>query len=198
MDDVAGFLGAARSQTPAALPGGELDTAVRTILFTDIESSTALTQRLGDEASMDLIRFHDSVVRDALEAQRPGDQAHRRWHHVFLRRCLRRSAMRPRDPACARRACRTRSGDAVTGPHRPQLGGAGRGAQRSLRRLGSARPPSLRPGRARTDPCLPPSFASFASARTCHSTPWATGASRASTSRCPSLRCHGSQRASAG
>ncbi len=76
MDDVAGFMGAAISQTPAALPGGELDTAVRTILFTDIESSTALTQRLGDEASMDLIRFHDSVVRDALAAQRGQEIKH--------------------------------------------------------------------------------------------------------------------------
>lgn len=37
-----------------------------TILFTDIESSTALTQRLGDSAAQDVLHEHNVIVRDAL------------------------------------------------------------------------------------------------------------------------------------
>ena len=40
--------------------------AFRTILFTDIQGSTALTQRLGDEHAMQVLRTHNEVVRDAL------------------------------------------------------------------------------------------------------------------------------------
>lgn len=47
---------------------GKRDSAIRTILFTDIVGSTALTQRLGDEAAMDLLHAHDKIVRDALSA----------------------------------------------------------------------------------------------------------------------------------
>ena len=47
---------------------GTTDTvAPQTIMFTDMESSTALTQRLGDEAAQDVVREHDSTVRAALE-----------------------------------------------------------------------------------------------------------------------------------
>jgi class 3 adenylate cyclase len=41
-------------------------TAFRTVLFTDIHASTALTQRLGDIDAMRVLRRHDEVVRDAL------------------------------------------------------------------------------------------------------------------------------------
>ncbi len=41
---------------------------VYTILFTDVESSTALTQRLGDAKARDLLREHERVVREALKA----------------------------------------------------------------------------------------------------------------------------------
>ncbi|OGO52405.1 MAG: hypothetical protein A2148_05770 [Chloroflexi bacterium RBG_16_68_14] len=37
-----------------------------TILFTDITSSTALTQRLGDAKAQELLRAHNTIVRDAL------------------------------------------------------------------------------------------------------------------------------------
>ena len=43
-----------------------LDTAIRTVLFTDIVESTSLTQRVGDQAAMEIIDFHDTVVRNAL------------------------------------------------------------------------------------------------------------------------------------
>jgi class 3 adenylate cyclase len=44
------------------------DPGIRTILFTDIVSSTLLTQRLGDEAAMELLGRHDTIVRGALTA----------------------------------------------------------------------------------------------------------------------------------
>ena len=42
--------------------------AVRTILFTDVEGSTALTGRLGDAKARDLLREHERIVREALKA----------------------------------------------------------------------------------------------------------------------------------
>jgi class 3 adenylate cyclase len=39
-----------------------------TILFTDITDSTALTQRLGDAKAQELLRAHNSIVREALRA----------------------------------------------------------------------------------------------------------------------------------
>ena len=55
----------------ALLPGGKVDArdpGIRTVMFTDIVDSTSLTQKLGDEVAMELLRIHDSVVRDALKA----------------------------------------------------------------------------------------------------------------------------------
>ena len=40
---------------------------LRTILFTDVEGSTALTERLGDAKARDLLREHESITREALE-----------------------------------------------------------------------------------------------------------------------------------
>jgi class 3 adenylate cyclase/pimeloyl-ACP methyl ester carboxylesterase len=42
--------------------------AFRTILFTDIVGSTALTQRLGDVKSREILREHERMVREALSA----------------------------------------------------------------------------------------------------------------------------------
>jgi class 3 adenylate cyclase/pimeloyl-ACP methyl ester carboxylesterase len=39
-----------------------------TILFTDLASSTAITQRLGDAVAQDLVRAHNEIVRSALAA----------------------------------------------------------------------------------------------------------------------------------
>jgi class 3 adenylate cyclase len=49
------------------------ETAFRSILFTDIEGSTALTQRLGDSGAMQVLRRHDDIVRSALR-QAEGDE----------------------------------------------------------------------------------------------------------------------------
>ncbi len=62
------------------MPGGkpdERDPGIRTVLFTDIVGSTNLTQQLGDEAAMDLIHLHDTVVRNAL-----GDSDGREVKHM--------------------------------------------------------------------------------------------------------------------
>jgi class 3 adenylate cyclase len=57
------FMGGIASHRP-----GEpyVETAFRTILFTDIEGSTRLTQQLGDARAMSLLRSHDEIVREAL------------------------------------------------------------------------------------------------------------------------------------
>jgi class 3 adenylate cyclase len=65
-----GFLGGVEvNEAGAALVPGtadERDPGIRTILFTDIVESTALTQQMGDEAVMALLDLHDTVVRNAL------------------------------------------------------------------------------------------------------------------------------------
>ena len=40
--------------------------AFRAIMFTDMQDSTAQTQRLGDDAAMKLLRQHNSIIRNAL------------------------------------------------------------------------------------------------------------------------------------
>ena len=52
------------------------DPGIRTVLFTDIVGSTALTQRLGDEAAMAFLEIHDTIVRDALSASHGREMKH--------------------------------------------------------------------------------------------------------------------------
>jgi class 3 adenylate cyclase len=65
-----GFLGGVEVNEAGAalLPGAtnERDPGIRTVLFTDVVDSTALTQTLGDEAALAILGVHDSIVRDAL------------------------------------------------------------------------------------------------------------------------------------
>jgi class 3 adenylate cyclase len=59
VDEVASSVAAERpSLRPAAAPDGTV-----TILFSDIEGSTALNERLGDVRWLELLREHNSVVR---------------------------------------------------------------------------------------------------------------------------------------
>ena len=65
------FMGSSETNTAGAvvLPGGsadDRDPGIRSILFTDIVGSTAMTQQLGDEVAMELLAVHDKIVRDAL------------------------------------------------------------------------------------------------------------------------------------
>jgi class 3 adenylate cyclase len=60
------FLDEGREQGPAAqAPAAG---AFRTILFTDVEGSTALTQRVGDAKAREVLRTHERIVREALKA----------------------------------------------------------------------------------------------------------------------------------
>ncbi len=67
------FLGSAETDASGAvlLAGGAAearDPGIRTILFTDMVDSTILTQSVGDDAAMVLLKMHDTIVRDALTA----------------------------------------------------------------------------------------------------------------------------------
>jgi class 3 adenylate cyclase len=56
-----------------------IDSAFRTVMFTDMKDSTAITTRLGDTKALELFRTHNSISRDALsqyngrEIQHTGD-----------------------------------------------------------------------------------------------------------------------------
>jgi class 3 adenylate cyclase/pimeloyl-ACP methyl ester carboxylesterase len=47
-----------------------------TILFTDMEGSTSLTQRLGDAKAQEVLRTHNRIVRDALKAHTGSEIKH--------------------------------------------------------------------------------------------------------------------------
>ncbi len=48
----------------------------RTILFTDLESSTALTQKLGDDKAQEILRGHNAIVRKALDEHAGSEVKH--------------------------------------------------------------------------------------------------------------------------
>ena len=58
------------AETPAAIDPAttEMQSGLRIVLFTDMEDSTSITQRLGDARAMDLLRTHNALIRDALNA----------------------------------------------------------------------------------------------------------------------------------
>jgi len=52
---------------PQRIEGG-FDTAFRAIMFTDMEDSTGVSERLGDDVAVEQVRQHDTVVRACLDA----------------------------------------------------------------------------------------------------------------------------------
>ena len=80
------FLGAVPQPRPAE---PYVQTAFRAILFTDLEDSTGLTQRLGDAEAMRLLRRHDEIVRSAVrmfqgsEVKHTGDGIMASFESVF-------------------------------------------------------------------------------------------------------------------
>jgi class 3 adenylate cyclase len=60
------FLGG--GEEPTATTDAPAAGAFRTVLFTDVEGSTALTQRLGDARAREVLREHERIVREALRA----------------------------------------------------------------------------------------------------------------------------------
>ncbi|HET8943201.1 MAG TPA: nickel-binding protein [Dehalococcoidia bacterium] len=79
---VEAFMGTASESLEASpLPSGNgdgpgLDPGFRTILFTDMEGSTALTQQLGDEQAMALLHVHNDIIRGALHARGGSEVKH--------------------------------------------------------------------------------------------------------------------------
>ena len=55
-------------EPPSWNPDGVNETAVRTIVFTDIVGSTDAANRLGDDAAMAMLRAHNEIVREQLAA----------------------------------------------------------------------------------------------------------------------------------
>jgi class 3 adenylate cyclase len=60
------FLDEGRSEGQMAKPSAA--SSLVTVLFTDVEGSTALTQRLGDARAREVLRGHERIVREALKA----------------------------------------------------------------------------------------------------------------------------------
>jgi class 3 adenylate cyclase len=71
-DDVIRFLG--RINDP--VDPGQVTSAFRTILFTDLEGSTAILNDIGESAYMGLLAEHDRVIRRALVASRGREVKH--------------------------------------------------------------------------------------------------------------------------
>ena len=66
------------ADTPAAKDPATTENvpSLRMILFTDMESSVPITQRLGDAEAMELLRAHNGVIRDALKANNGSEVKH--------------------------------------------------------------------------------------------------------------------------
>ena len=71
-DEVLRFLG--RVADPA--DHGPVDSAFRTILFTDLEESTSLLQEVGEPAFMELLAEHDTIIRRSLVTWRGREVKH--------------------------------------------------------------------------------------------------------------------------
>jgi class 3 adenylate cyclase len=67
------FLGVEPLPPRVQQPAAEAPVA---ILFTDMEGSTTLTQRLGDARAQELLRAHNTIVRDALRAHGGSEVKH--------------------------------------------------------------------------------------------------------------------------
>ncbi len=63
LEEIRRFLGVEVVSRPSPLNGGMV-----TILYTDMEGSTSLTQRLGDAGAQDVLRTHNSIIREWLRA----------------------------------------------------------------------------------------------------------------------------------
>ncbi|TET98471.1 MAG: hypothetical protein E3J29_03650 [Dehalococcoidia bacterium] len=65
------FVGVGEQVPAVAAPSGLV-----TIMFTDMEGSTSLTQRLGDAKAQEVLRTHNSIVREALKAHSGSETKH--------------------------------------------------------------------------------------------------------------------------
>jgi class 3 adenylate cyclase len=68
------FLGTSAPPSASASPVAQ--SGLVTILFTDMEGSTALTQRLGDAGAQEVLRAHNTIIRDALKGHDGSETKH--------------------------------------------------------------------------------------------------------------------------
>ncbi len=68
METVAAAIDEFMGEGEEAAAAPKVGKGLQTILFTDVEGSTALTQRLGDAKARELLREHERTVREALKA----------------------------------------------------------------------------------------------------------------------------------
>jgi len=54
----------------------EIDSAFRTVMFTDMKGSTAITTRLGDARALEFFRTHNTITRDTLNGFRGREIQH--------------------------------------------------------------------------------------------------------------------------
>src|SRR5690606_3657781 len=73
---VEAFLGRVSDPQPGPGKGPQLESALRTIMFTDIVDSTEMTARLGDLRAVEMVRAHDALVRRALRDQEGREVKH--------------------------------------------------------------------------------------------------------------------------
>ncbi len=68
---VQAFLGRIADPGPANQPDAHhaIEPAFRSIMFTDLVDSTAMTERLGDARSVEFVRSHDAIVRRSLREE---------------------------------------------------------------------------------------------------------------------------------
>ena len=116
IDDVISALEEERPDMRAhAAPDGTV-----TILFSDIEDSTVLTERLGDERWLEVLREHNAIFReqisrhDGYEVKSQGD-----GFMLAFPDPVRGARVRDRGPARVRRARARRLGGAAPGPDGP-------------------------------------------------------------------------------
>ena len=70
------FLGEGEGAAAMAAEPARETRGLVTILFTDMEGSTTLTQRLGDAKAQEVLRTHNTIVRDALKARHGSEIKH--------------------------------------------------------------------------------------------------------------------------
>jgi class 3 adenylate cyclase len=74
---VKGFLGRVKDPEPAT-PQGEIqvDSAFRTIMFTDLKDSTLMSTIFGDAKALHLVRVHNALTRNALRENQGSEVKH--------------------------------------------------------------------------------------------------------------------------
>ena len=123
-----------------------------TIMFSDIEDSTVLTERLGDQAWQELLRKHNALIREQLQrARRLRSEDDGRRLHGRLPVREEGPRLRHRHPARVRRAQRRRR-RAREGAHRPPRRRGDQGRRRLLRQERDHGLARRRQSRRRRDP----------------------------------------------